>query len=480
MQDKLSNCDLQLTLVTKESISTSQVLQVCKDVKSIAAACNSLQAQDVMVRIRLRAFLGYELALMVSKELASFLHSIDYHQALDLSAELTQASDFFTNPASLFSSAAFKNLSAGDSPLHSLCLSDHSLPQLEVSKGLSLDNSISAIGELQHLTRLHLSIQARTDFEPLAQLTGLQDLALQSESRTASACGILHSNRQTLQHVILASRGWDTATLRALDDLSNLHTVTLKVLCLTVEDATVISHLLRPTSIKIMLRKCAKMVPEAFKIFSSSQASITHLELWDLENSCLGELRSMQSLTSLAVVRPSTEFTGEGLELQPNLDTLRLVSCFALSNDGLRALLASAPQLKLLLIQQELQHACPPELRDSDTLTKHGLVDVAQAANLVYLDLQGVKVTRGGEKLLESSICAQQKAGKLQPAIAVLLPKFSKRYGDHLFTPDNLHYPAFVPHPDGRTNMITCGSVNKNQDLKDTISALQALQIKRK
>ena len=99
VQDKLSNCDLQLTLVTKESISTSQVLQVCKDVKSIAAACNSLQAQDVRVRIRLRAFLGYELALMVSKELASFLHSIDYHQALDLSAELTQASDFFTTPA---------------------------------------------------------------------------------------------------------------------------------------------------------------------------------------------------------------------------------------------------------------------------------------------------------------------------------------------------------------------------------------------
>ena len=464
MQDKLANCDLQLTLVTKEFISSAQVLQVCKDVKSIAASSNSLQGQDVMIRIRLRAVLGYELAVLISKELGPFLHSVDYHQAFDLAAELTKTSDFFNNPASFFSSAAFRNLSAGSSPLQSLCLSDHSLPQCEACQGIALENSIGAIAELQHLTRLHLSIKARTDFDPLAQLSGLQDLALQSDSRSASACGVMNSSRQTLQRVILTSRGWDTATLSALDTLPKLRTLTIKVLSMAVEDAIVLSHLLQPDSIQIMLRKCSKMAPEAFTILSSSQANITHLEVWEMENACLCKLQSMQSLTGLTI--------GEALVSQPNLDTLRLVSCFALTDAGLRSLLAAAPLVKMLLIQQELQHTCPTQLSDSDTLTKHGLVSIAQASNLVYLDLQGVKITKGGEKLLESNICAQQKAGKLQPAVAMVLPKFSRRYGDNVFTPECLHYPAFALIPDGRRNLIICGK--KNQELEDTIEQFKS------
>ena len=480
MQDKLANCDLQLTLITKESISSAQVLQVCKDVKSIVVSSNSLQGQGVSVRIRLRAVLGYELAVLISKELGPFLHSIDYHQVLDLAAELTKASGFFSKPASFFSSAAFRNLSASSSPLQSLCLSDHSLPQCEACQGIALEHSISAIAELQHLTRLHLSIKARTDFEPLAQLSGLQDLALQSDSRSASACGVLTSSRQTLERVILTSRGWDTATLSALDTLPKLRAVTIKVLSLAVEDAVVLSRLLQPDSIQIMLRKCSKMVSEAFIILSSSQANITHLELWEMENACLCKLQSMQSLIGLTIVRPSSDFTGEALVSQPNLDTLRLVSCFALTDDGLRSLLAAAPLIKMLLIQQELQHTCPAELSDSDVLTKHGLVSVAQASHLAYLDLQGVKITRGGEKLLESTICAQQKAGKMPAAVAMVLPKFSKRYGDNVFTPECLHYPAFAPIPDGRRNLITCGNANKNQELKDTIVAVQGLQLSRR
>ena len=414
---------------------------------------------------------------MVTKELAPFLQTINYHQALHLKDELTQTSDFFANPAACFSQAAFTNLSASDSPIQSLCLSDRSFPQLEASTGLLLEHSISTIGALQHLTKLHLSMQARTDFEPLAQLSGLEDLALQSGSRTASACDVLRSNSPTLTHVLLSSRGWDSDTLSALDGLSKLQSVTVKVLSLTIEDASTLSHLLRPQSIQIMLRKCAKMEPKAFKVLSSSQASITHLELWELDMSGFCELQSLQSLCSLTVVRPSAEFTGEGLQHQPNLHTLRLVSCFALNDPGLQALIVSAPALKILMVQQELQQICPAELRESDMLTKHGLVTVAQAPDLVYLDLQGVKITRGGEKMLENTINAQQKAGNMQPALAILLPKFSKRYGDRLFTPDSLHYPAFVPHPDGRTNMISCGNVNKSHGLKEIIDAVQALQI---
>ena len=68
----------------------------------------------------------------------------------------------------------------------------------------------------------------------------------------------------------------------------------------------------------------------------------------------------------------------------------------------------------MLLIQQELQHTCPAKFREQEAVNKHGLVSVAAATNLVYIDLTGVKVTKGGEKLLESSIVAQQKAGNMQ------------------------------------------------------------------
>ena len=475
LQDKLSECDIEATLASLDDQSANQVLAICQDVKDLAAACKALLAKDVHVCLRLRAVLGYELTTMVTKELAPFLHSVDYHRALQLSGELNKSSDFFLKPAACFCQAAFNNLSSNNSPIQSLCLSDRSMHELEPSKGVSLENSIAAIASLHHLTKLHLTILARTDFEPLAQLKGLQDLALQSDSRAASATDVLRSNSQTLHTVKLVSRGWNADTLTTLLDLPKLQTFTIKVLSLCVDDAQTLSRLLRPSSVQLMLRKCAKMKPEAFKILTSGQATITHLELWELEPACFCALQTMPSLQALTVARPSASFTGEGLAQQPALSTLRLVSCFTLSNDGLHGLITSTPILRMLLIQQELQHACPAEFREQETLTKHGLVSIVAASQLEIADFRGVKVTRGGEKLLESSIIAQQKAGKMLPAVVLMLPKFSKRLGDHVFSPDSLHYPSFVPRLEGRTNTVICGSVNKDPNLKEMISSMQAL-----
>ena len=456
------------------------MIQVCKDVKSIASAASTLQQQDVRVFINLQAVLAYELTLMLVKELCPFLLSINCHPVNDLSSELNQVSPFTTTPAASFSRSALKHLGDSNSPIRSLCLSDHSFPNLEHFQGLLLESSIGAIASLRHLTMLHLSIQARTDFQPLSQLTGLQDLALQSDSRSASAGDVVLSSSQSIQRIVLSRRGWDSATFAALDECPKLDTVTVKVLCLCEEDVRVLSNLMMPSSLQIMLRKCNKMKPKDFHTLTSGTAAITHLELWELENACFAQLQSIQSLSGLTLVRPCVQLTGQGFNPQPRLETLRLVSCFGLSDNGLRELLASAPSLKILMIQQELQHTRPVELKDSDTLTKHGLVSISEASELIYVDLQGVRVTRGGEKLLESTICAQQKAGKMQPAVVLVLPKFSKRLGDPLFTPDSLHYPAFVPCMEGRASTINCGSVSKSSELKETMAAFQALQVTRR
>ena len=466
-------------LAITHQVQASQVVQVCEDVKTIADAAKTLQKQDVCVHIRLEAVLAYELTLKLVKELCPFLISIDCHQVTDLSSELDQVSDFTTKPAASFSRSALKHLGDSDSPIQSLCLSDHSFPKLKHFQGLPLEGSISAVASLKHLTRLHLSIQAKTDFEPLMQLTGLQDLALQSDSRSASADAVIHSNSQTLQHVVLSSRGWDSATFAALDHCPKLNAATIKVLTLTEDDARLLSDLIKPSSLQIMLRKCNKMKPQVFKTLTSGVANIMHLELWELDQASFCQVQSVESLSVLTLVRPCPELDGQGLNPQPGLVTLRLVSCFGLNDVGLHHIVACAPALKMLMIQQDHQHQCPAELKESDALTKHGLVKIAEASQLMYIELQGVRVTRGGEKLLESSICAQQKAGKMPTGVVLVLPKFSKRYGDHLFTPDNLRYPSFVPISEGRSSSVSCGSVSKCPDLKDTIAAFQALQVTR-
>ena len=470
----MSNCDLEVTLAITQKLQPSHVVQVCRDVRVIAAAAKALQKQDVVVRLRLQSVLPYELTLMLAMELGPFLLSIDYHQVIDLSAELLQVSNFVTKPAATFSLAGLRHLGNSDSPIQSLCLSDHSL--LNVNPCQPLASSIGVIASLQHLTRLHLSNQARTDFHPLTQLTSLEDLALQSGSRSASASDVLHSNSHSLQRLVLSSRGWDTATFEALHDLPKLGSLTIKVLFLTDGDAATLSSLQTPVLLQLMLRRCGKMQPQTVHTLTTGTASITHLELWEVDQACFSELELVKSLLGLTLVRPCLDVTGQGFKLQPKLEILRLVSCFGMSNEGLRELIAATPALKMLMIQQELQHSCP-ELRDTDPLTKHGLISLVEAHKLMYVDLQGVKVTKGGEKLLESSICAQQKAGKMPPAVALVLPKFSNRYGESMSAPDCLQYPAFVSCSEGRSKTIHCGSVIRDAGLQEILAALQALQV---
>lgn len=421
---------------------------------------------------------------MLVKQLGNFLHSIDCHQVTDLSAALLQVSDFITKPAASFSLAALEQLGDSDSLIQSLCLSDHSLLSLEPCRGLSLESSISAIASLRHLTKLHLSIQSRTDFHPLTQLTNLEDLALQSDSRSASAGDVLHSSRHSLQRIVLSSRGWDTATFEALHDLVKLDTVTVKVLLLTDGDAITLGSLLRPSSVQLLLRKCSKMQPSTFHTLTSGIARITHLELWELDQAGYCQLQPLQFLSGLTLVWTCPEVTGQGFKSQPRLDTLRLMSCPGLSDEGLQEIIASTPALRMLTINQtselnihlptsqELRrsHQHPAELTHTDKLTKHGLISLVEASQLMYVDLQGVRITKGGAKLLESSICVQQKAGRMPSAVGLVLAKFPERYGECLSTLNSLQYPSFVLCPEGRSNIIRCGSVNRNAELKQVLA----------
>lgn len=133
---------------------------MCQDIKDLAAACQALLAKDVSVRLRLRAVLGYELSLMVTKQLAPFIHSIDYHGAQDLSADLVRPSDFFLKPAACFSQAAFNNLSSSNRcvpHLLHLISTSLSIPSTMFWSSICLNfQSSAAHGSYLHLLHLLL------------------------------------------------------------------------------------------------------------------------------------------------------------------------------------------------------------------------------------------------------------------------------------------------------------------------------------
>ena len=86
------------------------------------------------------------------------------------------------------------------------------------------------------LTKLHLTIRdsfflSTIDFQPLAQLGLLTDLALQIVHKVPTCCdGVLRSNRQTLQSVTLTAGSWTAATYGSLQHIAQLKVLTITIM----------------------------------------------------------------------------------------------------------------------------------------------------------------------------------------------------------------------------------------------------------
>ena len=86
--------------------------------------------------------------------------------------------------------------------LKPLCLSTCAEPTRRYA-GAGLCNSIGALATITSLVRLHLSVlNQNPDWQPLAQLSGLQDLALQFQQDMSSCAQVLISNCADLQRVV--------------------------------------------------------------------------------------------------------------------------------------------------------------------------------------------------------------------------------------------------------------------------------------
>ena len=82
---------------------------------------------------------------------------------------------------------------------------------------------MTVIGSLKRLTKLHLAVFASdVNFEPLAQLGFLQDLALRTWGPQASCEGVLSSSKEALSSLRLDAVSWNAATYSCISQLPNL------------------------------------------------------------------------------------------------------------------------------------------------------------------------------------------------------------------------------------------------------------------
>ena len=151
--------------------------------------------------------------------------------------------------------------------LQTLCISEHVYGQISPAP---FQAQISSVAALSNLTKLHLTFLEQPDFRPLAQLTKIEDLALQcSGSGRGSDCShIIDSNRLGLQSLTIASRSWADNTYAAAANVETLGTVVVKVEILTEAGAALVANLVHPGSVQVLIGACNQMSQQAFWLLS--------------------------------------------------------------------------------------------------------------------------------------------------------------------------------------------------------------------
>ncbi len=161
----------------------------------------------------------------------------------------------------------------------------------------------------------------------------------------------------------------------------------------------------------------------------------------------------MQALTSLTVVR-DLAFTGCGFSSQPGVTDLTLVSCLGITDDGIRNIVDSCPELQTIAFCAEdaaphlgqLAHSVQNRL----TLSTQGLVALSQASRLTTIDLRGVSaVSRQKLQAMQECFHAQQSMRQAQPEVSVLLSKAKSCQAEATVTVlDALYFPSLLISPD--------------------------------
>ncbi len=143
------------------------------------------------------------------KALAQFLSSIDFHSVPDL---LATTVSFVHGSQACFTDAQVEALPSDSQSMQTLCISEHVYSQTNPALFRVQMPSVAA---LSNLTKLHLTMWVQPDFCPLAQLTKIEDLALQCYDSSSDCSHVIDSCKHGLQRLIIARSSWTDSTYAA-------------------------------------------------------------------------------------------------------------------------------------------------------------------------------------------------------------------------------------------------------------------------
>ena len=454
MQTHTANhVQLQLALVVTAAsqMSAEQQEMMEGSARSIALLASSLLSQGLQVCITLESLYSQDQPRppppSVLRILAPFLHCLHYHSATQdvITSEYSDLQDayFFITPEQT------QALQAASS-LHILC-APSSENEADLPANMTLISSFSS------LTTLQLSFPVgEPEFDPLAQLTQLEDLALQCSGMHTSCSAVIHSNKHTLQRLQLASKTWDTETYAALGCLTGLKMLAMKVYELSQHDAQMLGDLPRPDAVHVTLRMCQDIVPQAFHDLTAGRSKINNLTLWILDDIRSCELQLMPELTSLALVR-CFELTGCSLQhLQPNLAELTFVTCPSISTAGVTNIVKICPALRHMTFHAELWPWLGSWVPASEhmqlSLPESSLVAMLESTSLQVVDLRGSRVDMHDFKAMEAAY-PTSNAARAGPLSVHLCWDAGRADDPHhcehrLMEVDQMHTPSFYMVPE--------------------------------
>ena len=274
---------------------------------------------------------------------------------------------------------------------------------------------------------------------PLAQLSNIEDLALQCNGNSSDCFHVIDSNQHGLQSLIIGSHSWTNSTYAAAANVETLRTIVVKVATLTEAGAALVANLAHSGSVQVLIGRCTQMSQRAFLLLSSGRAKSTVLELWRIDEYQCKSLPTMHSLHKMTLMQPCFDATDTVFtNLQPQLTDLRLISCLQLNHCVLANMVQSLPALQRFALQQK-SHTQPPAGTISFCST--GLLMFNQASNLRLVNLEGAQgLTDEMVYAFEADFRAKHRNGAGR-RLALQLPSRSETRNTLRHT-SNLHYPV--------------------------------------
>ena len=330
----LASFHLEVTLRVGGGCGSGQTEVWAQQVASVSAEL--LLKHGVTVHISLKSSTTSPASPAILQTLAPLLHSVD------LTPRQRGGTNVVSSAVKLAHLAALQHCST---TLDALYISHSHAPLLPTA------GSIAGIAQLSSLTKLHLSLQNAgeqdVNFRPLSQLSILEDLTLQS-CRTVCCAHVLRSSKQSLRCISLTGKRWRSATYEALQDMSHLDNLFVKLWrSMRSAQACAVAEL-RANHVELYL--CRTDDRHVLSALSSLQSGIHHLTLCHLGDRQSAGLKSQDTLETLTIAN-SPLLTASSLQVHPNVTELTLIECPSITVAGLRHLLSTTlPALTKLTV----------------------------------------------------------------------------------------------------------------------------------